>query len=32
MEYMDKESFEKRIEDASDCYDFEEIGDGGECL
>lgn len=25
MEYMDKESFEKRIADASDCYDFEEI-------
>lgn len=22
---MDKESFEKRIADASDCYDFEEI-------
>ena len=25
MESMDKESFEKRITDASDCYDFEEI-------
>lgn len=25
MEYIDKESFEKRIADASDCYDFEEI-------
>ncbi len=25
MESMDKEGFEKRIIDASDCYDFEEI-------
>lgn len=32
MEYMDKESFEKRITDASDCYDFEEIDEEVESL
>lgn len=32
MEYMDKESFEKRIADASDCYDFEEIDEDVESL
>lgn len=32
MEYMDKESFEKRITDASDCYDFEEIDEDVESL
>ncbi len=30
MESMDKESFKKRIADASDCYDFEEIDEKGE--
>lgn len=29
---MDKESFEKRIADASDCYDFEEIDEEVENL
>jgi hypothetical protein len=32
MEYMDKESFEKRIADASDCYGFEEIDEEVENL
>ena len=32
VEYIDKESFEKRIADASDCYDFEEIGEDVESL
>ena len=32
MEYMDKESFEKWIADASDCYDFEEIDEDVESL
>lgn len=32
MEYMDKESLEKRIADASDCYDFEEIDEDVESL
>jgi len=32
MEYMDKESFEKRKTDASDCYDFEEIDNEVESL
>ena len=30
MESMNKESSEKRITDASDCYDFEEIDEEGE--
>ena len=29
---MDKESFDKRIADASDCYDFEEIDEEVESL
>ena len=29
-EQMDKESFEKRITDASDCDDFNEIDEEGE--
>lgn len=32
MEYMDKESFEKRIADASDCDAFEEIDEEVENL
>ena len=32
MEYIDKESFEKRIADASECYDFEEIDEEVENL
>lgn len=32
MEYMDKESFEKRKADASDCCDFEEIDNEVESL
>ena len=31
-EFQDKESFEKRITDASDCYDFEEIDEDVESL
>ena len=30
METLDKETSEKRKTDASDCYDFEEIGEEGE--
>ena len=32
MEYIDKESFEKRIADATECYDFEEIDEEVENL
>lgn len=32
MKYMDKEIFEKRIADAFDCYDFEEIDEDVESL
>ena len=32
MEYIDKESFEKRIADAFECYDFEEIDEEVENL
>jgi hypothetical protein len=32
MEYIDKESFKKRIADASDCYDFEDIDNEVESL